>query len=108
MTDCTYKEIIAMRDDLTAKLAEKIGQKPAAGFSVEANFFGGNKWQFNSAYTHHIGSSCRVEGGAFTDPRDAYEDALNEINALPDVEDKKAARIAALKKQIAELEGAEQ
>ncbi len=104
MSDVTYKEMISMRADLNKRLEEKIGRKPAATFCVKSEWVARDKWAFEGAYTYHIATSCRVDGEPFEDPRDAYQSAIEAIDALPIVVDRKQERIDALRAELADLE----
>ncbi len=104
MSDVTYKEMISMRDDLNKRMEGKIGRKPAVTFCIASGWSTPDKWAFIGAYTYRISTSCCVNGGYFKDPRDAYQSAIEAIEALPSEEGKKQERIDALKAELADLE----
>lgn len=99
----TLGELLSMRDDLNARLEEKIGFKPDAGFSIEVSAFQ-DRLSFNGGYPS-LGPGSRAlvyDYEAKETPAQSYKHAIEAIKIYkaPSKQDK----IDALKKQIEELE----
>lgn len=104
MNNVTYAEIIEMRDLLDAALEAKIGRKPRLGFGFEVDRFIKDQCCFSGAYTLSMEIKYAVNGRPSTDPHEAFDFAMTEINLLDDAAAMKAKRLSDLKAQIADLE----
>ena len=100
----TLGELLAMRDDLNARLQEKLGRKPDSGFAIEVSSFS-DKLSFCGAFPdlRPGGGGAVVYGHELREtPIEAYNHAIEAIENFkaPSKQDK----IDELKKQIEELE----
>ena len=102
MTDTTFKELLEMRAKLNAALESKIGKKPAFGFDIRVGAYS-DKVAFSDAYTHEIEPHFCVSGSLLLDPREAFNSAMEAIDAVPATT--LETRRAELLRELAELEG---
>lgn len=102
MTDTTFKELLEMRAKLNEALKAKIGKKPDVGFQIIVGAYN-DRVAFCRAYTHKIETQFCVEGSLLLDPREAFNSAMEAIDAVPATT--LETRRAELLRELAELEG---